>query len=98
MAGLVMNMAVMLSNGGFMPINPDTAERIIGTERIVSFELGSRIGYKDILLPDTETRLEWLADRFLPPVWLPYQVAFSLGDVFIALGAFGILAYQKSKD
>jgi hypothetical protein len=37
-----------------------------------------------------------MADRFLLPAWSPYQVAFSLGDVFIALGAFGILAYQKS--
>jgi hypothetical protein len=94
--GLVLNLAVMVANGGFMPINPNTAERIVGTERIASFELGSRIGYKDILLPATETRLEWLADRFLLPVWLPYQVAFSLGDVFIAIGAFGILAFQKS--
>jgi hypothetical protein len=95
MAGLILNMAVMVANGGFMPINPNTAERIIG-ERVASFELGSRIGYKDILLPAKETRLEWLSDRFLPPVWLPYQVAFSLGDVLIAFGAFGILAYQKS--
>jgi Family of unknown function (DUF5317) len=95
-AGLVLNLAVMIANGGFMPINPHTAERIIGAERITSFELGSRIGYKDILLPAGGTRLEWLADRFLPPAWLPYQVAFSLGDIFIALGAFGILAFQKS--
>lgn len=93
--GLVLNMAVMVVNGGFMPINPDTAERIVGPERIVSFEPGSRIGYKDVLLPKSETRLEWLADRFLPPAGFPYQVAFSLGDVFIALGAFWILAYQK---
>lgn len=95
-AGLVMNMAVMIANGGFMPINPSTAERIVGVERVASIELGSRIGYKDILLPASETQLEWLSDRFLPPVWSPYQVAFSLGDVLIALGAFGILAYQKS--
>ena len=95
-AGLVLNLAVMIANGGFMPINPNTAGRIIGAERIVLFEHGSRIGYKDILLPANETRLEWLADRFLPPGWLPYQVAFSLGDVFIAVGAFGILAFQKS--
>lgn len=96
--GLVLNMAVMVVNGGFMPINPNTAERIVGPERLASFELGSRIGYKDILLPKNGTRLEWLADRFLPPAGFPYQVAFSLGDIFIALGAFWILAYQKPTD
>jgi hypothetical protein len=94
--GLVLNMAVIVVNGGFMPINPNTAERLVGAERMTSFEIGSRIGYKDILLPATGTRLEWLADRFLPPVGFPYQVAFSLGDIFIAFGAFWILAYQKS--
>ena len=94
--GLILNMAVMVANGGFMPINPSTAERIVGTERISGFEPGSRIGYKDILLPENETQLEILADRFLPPIGFPYQVAFSLGDVFIALGAFWILANQKS--
>lgn len=96
--GLVLNMAVMVVNGGFMPINPNTAERIIGPERMTSFEIGDRIGYKDILLPRNQTRLEFLADRFLPPAGFPYQVAFSLGDVFIALGAFWILAYQKKSD
>jgi hypothetical protein len=94
--GLVLNMAVMVANGGFMPINPNTAERIVGSERIDLYDLGSRIGYKDILLTKNETRLEWLADRFLPPAGFPYQVAFSLGDVFIAFGAFWILAYQKT--
>jgi hypothetical protein len=93
--GLILNLAVMIANGGFMPINPQTAERVVGPEKMTSFEPGKRIGYKDILLPSDETRLELLADRFLPPVGLPYQVAFSLGDVFIALGAFWILAYQK---
>lgn len=93
--GLVLNLTVMIANGGYMPINPNTANRLVGPERMASFELGSRIGYKDILLSSDETRLELLADRFLPPVGFPYQVAFSLGDVFIALGAFWILAYQK---
>jgi len=94
--GLVLNLIVMTANKGFMPINPSTAEQVIGTERISSYKLGDRIGYKDILLPVTETRLEMLADRFLPPKSFPHQVAFSLGDVFIAFGAFWILAYQKN--
>jgi hypothetical protein len=94
--GLILNTVAMIANGGFMPINPDTAERIVGKERISTFELGSRIGYKDILLHQNETRLEVLADRFLPPARFSYQVAFSLGDVFIALGAFWILANQNS--
>lgn len=93
--GLVLNLTVMIANGGFMPINPHTAERLVGSERMASFDLGNRFGYKDILLPANKTQLELLADRFLPPVRFPYQVAFSLGDVFIALGAFWILAYQK---
>ena len=94
--GLVLNLAVIVVNGGFMPINPNTAEQLVGTERIASFEIGNRIGDKDILLLSQDTHLEWLADRFLPPAGFPYQMAFSLGDVFIALGAFWILAYQKN--
>ena len=93
--GIILNFIVMLANGGFMPINPQTAERVVGIERISSIELGSRIGHKDILLPINETRLELLADRFLPPARFPYQVAFSMGDIFIAVGACWILAYQK---
>jgi len=94
--GLVLNLTVMVANGGYMPINPRTAEQIIGKERIASFDSGDRIGYKDVFLPVNETRLEVLSDRFLPPDGFPYQVAFSLGDIFIAIGAFWILAYQES--
>jgi len=57
---------------------------------------GSRFGAKDILLHPQNTRFEWLADRFLLPTWFPYQAAFSLGDVFIALGIFYLLAKPGS--
>jgi hypothetical protein len=101
--GVILNLAVMAANGGFMPISPQTASRLISEEALLDIQPGSRIGPKDILLHPQDTRLEGLADRFIPAAWFPYQGAFSLGDVFIAIGAFWILArpiiiYQKIED
>ena len=95
--GLMFNLIVMAVNGGFMPISPQVAERLIGEANVSKLVLGNRFGFKDILLPANETRLELLADRFLPPSGFPYQVAFSLGDIFITFGAFWVLAYQEIK-
>ncbi len=92
LCGLVLNLSVMTTNGGFMPVSPQTASRLVSTGTLQDIQPGSRFGAKDILLRPEDTRFEWLSDRFLPPVWSPYQVAFSLGDVFIALGAFWLLA------
>jgi hypothetical protein len=53
--------------------------------------IGERVSSasKDILLPEANIHLPWLADRFVQSV--PYRFAFSLGDIFIATGAFWIL-------
>jgi len=93
--GVVLNLAVMAANHGFMPISPQTASRLVSQDRL-EIQPASRFGMKDILLSPQDTHFEGLADRFLPPVWLPYQVAFSLGDVFIAFGAFWMLAKPGS--
>lgn len=96
LGGLIMNLAVMAVNSGFMPISPQIAGRLVSREVLLDVSLGGRFGTKDILLSPQDTRLEWLADRFLPPAWSPYQVAFSLGDVLVATGAFWLLAKQAS--
>lgn len=92
--GLACNLLVIAANGGFMPISPQTASRIVLPEILATYGNGDRFGTKDILLPPEQTRLIWLSDLFLPPKGFPYQVAFSPGDVFVAAGAFWLMLTQ----
>ena len=97
LAGLLLNLIVMAANGGWMPISPEVASRVLGADVGKYVALGSRFGQKDILLPFQDMRLGPLSDRFLLPAWSPYQVAFSAGDILIAIGAFWLLARPTSK-
>ena len=92
LAGLVLNLSVISSNGGWMPISPETAGNLPGGSNPETSSLGARFGHKDILLLPEDTRLAFLSDRFLLPDWSPYQAAFSLGDVLVAAGVFWLLA------
>ena len=89
--GLTCNLVVILANGGFMPLSTYTASRLVSQTVLNKLVIGERVSSasKDILLPETGIRLPWLADRFVQRI--PYRFAFSLGDIFIAAGAFWIL-------
>lgn len=93
--GAALNFTVIVANRGFMPISPQTANQLTSEEFISDIPLGTRFGTKDILLLPEDTRFEILADRFLTPTWFNYPVAFSLGDVFLAIGIFWLLTFQK---
>jgi hypothetical protein len=93
--GLCLNLLVIVVNGGFMPINPDTARHLIPEAVLNTLQVGERFGYgKDVLLLPERTRLVWLSDRYLTPAWYPSPTAFSLGDIFIAAGAFWLMVTQ----
>jgi hypothetical protein len=89
--GLILNLTVILLNGGLMPISPEKVSRLVPDAPAGSWEVGSRLGTgKDIVLPLSETRLRWLSDYFYQELPGP-DIAFSLGDVIIAIGAFMVL-------
>ena len=89
--GFLLNFLVIVFNGGFMPISPETAAKMVkGTE--MTWKIGERYGFsKDFVLSPETTRLAFLSDRFTIQRFMGFNIAFSLGDVLIALGVIGLL-------
>jgi len=88
LAGAVLNAAVMLANGGFMPVTPQALARSGHTGYIV-YEDGVQYvrRSKDIVLEREDTRLWFLSDVFGIPEPLPFASNFSPGDLLIGVGA-----------
>ena len=90
--GLMLNFSVIISNGGWMPISPETVMRLAPDAPSNSWAVGERLGVtKDKVLLAPETQLWTLSDRFILPNWTQYHLVFSIGDVLIALGAIWFL-------
>lgn len=89
--GFLLNFLVIALNGGFMPISPATVNKL-NQDTEVTWMIGQRFGFsKDIILSPEMTKLAFLSDRFTITNVLGYNVAFSLGDIFIALGVILLL-------
>lgn len=94
--GLILNLLVISLNGGLMPMAPETAAALFPQLPAATWQTGLRPGRsKNIILPVGDTRLAWLSDALLLPVWFPWTRAISPGDLLIALGVFWLLAIEK---
>jgi hypothetical protein len=92
--GLLLNLAVMLANGGYMPITPDAMASIGNGGQVEMIEPGTRDpASKDIVLLREQTRLWILSDIFVLAKPFPLPTAFSLGDVLIAWGLFQVVQH-----
>jgi hypothetical protein len=82
--GIILNTAVMVANGGWMPVTPET-QQFVHPDRPVAV-YAKPPNSKNIVLPRSETRLWILSD--IVRVTLPWrQNAISIGDLLLIVGA-----------
>ena len=90
--GLLLNFLVIVLNGGFMPITPDTLVQIGYDSNAPRLETGYRVARtKNIVMEPGEARLWFLSDIFVIPRPFPIPSALSVGDLLIVVGVFVLL-------
>jgi hypothetical protein len=90
--GLLLNLLVIIANGGYMPTTPDRLEAaglFDAAERLR--QMGT---YANNTLRDPDTPLWFLGDVFYAPSWVPFANVFSVGDLLLALG---LIDYLQAK-
>ncbi|MCP4358767.1 MAG: DUF5317 domain-containing protein [Chloroflexi bacterium] len=92
--GIILNTVVMVANGGWMPVTPETYRYVHPDQ---TAEVSAKpIKSKNIVLPRTETKLWVLSD--IIPVALPWRrYSISLGDIVMVLGVAQFLFQTTSK-
>ncbi|HMQ31417.1 MAG TPA: DUF5317 domain-containing protein [Chloroflexaceae bacterium] len=86
-AGVVMNLAAIAANGGYMPINPDAAAYAGALERYADSAVDNNS------LASYDARLWMLTDIFPVPAGFPFATVYSLGDILLTTGV-SILCYR----
>jgi hypothetical protein len=95
--GLLLNLLVIVANGGFMPISPTNVAWLIPQITDAAGLVGDRLGFgKDIILLENQTKLVFLSDYFRFE-FLNQKIMYSIGDSFLAIGAFWYMLGLKTE-
>lgn len=91
-AGVACNLLVIVVNGGFMPITPETLVQINPGSTAEEWPENTHHGYsKDVIQRQENTALWALSDILVVPPPFPRPTAFSIGDLIIAAGIIVLL-------
>lgn len=89
-AGVVMNLAAIAANGGYMPVDPDAAAYAGNS---AAYESANGMIANNSHASDSDVRLWLLTDIFPLPAGIPLATVYSLGDILLTTG-ISILCYQ----
>lgn len=90
--GVVGNLLPIATNGGFMPISPQTLVTINPGSTVEQWPERIHYGFsKDIVLEQENTTLWPLSDILVVPPPFPWPTALSIGDLTIAVGIVALL-------
>jgi hypothetical protein len=80
--GAAANLAAIVANGGYMPVNP-AAAAAVGREDVGAYSNSAIIA---------SPALEPLTDIIVLPAWLPFSNIISVGDLLIGAGIVVVIA------
>ncbi len=89
--GFACNAAVIMLNGGNMPVAAEYAELVATGADLQKLLAGLPVD--SFILTSAGTKLTFLGDIFKMPDWVPVSKLFSIGDVFATIGGIVFVVY-----
>lgn len=89
-AGVVMNLAAIAMNSGYMPVDPDAAAY---AGNLDAYQSEHGMISNNSYASDSDVKLWLLTDIFPVPAGIPMASVVSLGDILLTTG-IGFLCYQ----
>ena len=86
--GTLLNGVAIFSNKGSMPTSYEAFSKVFPEQ--ANALITGNIVYNSKLI-DSSTHFKYLCDIFWVPTWFPMANVFSIGDVFICIGAFFLI-------